>query len=387
MAKQASRQLGMDASYFTGMSPAWTLCGFVGDELATTYAAWPLQIRFNGNAVPMSGVTWVSTHPAHRRRGNLRAITKAHFQGLHESRIAAFSGLHPAWDEIYQRYGYGLISERRTYRVAPRDMRFAHPLQPRGLVRELDIEREFSVLVDVYRAYREDRTGLVHRGRSMWDAGPLAPPAASFARTVLVYEEDAHALGYVIYTTGPGPETNRAGPGLVLRVEDLFALTPAAHQALWAVLGGYDNVREISWTNAPPDDPLPNMVVEPRLLNTSVRDGIMVRVVDVEDAVKLRPYADRATLRFDLIDDFCDWNHGRWRITTDETGCDVQRVDAEGPDISLTADTFASMLWGHISATAAARAGLLDVHDPRALPRWDAALRTKYPPHEAEHTW
>jgi hypothetical protein len=27
------------------------------------------------------------------------------------------------------------------------------------------------------------------------------------------------------------------------------------------------------------------------------------------------------------------------------------------------------------------------VHDDRALARWDAALRTKYTPYEAEHTW
>ena len=33
------------------------------------------------------------------------------------------------------------------------------------------------------------------------------------------------------------------------------------------------------------------------------------------------------------------------------------------------------------------QAGLLDVHDASALPRWDAALRTKDTPHEQEHTW
>ena len=56
-------------------------------------------------------------------------------------------------------------------------------------------------------------------------------------------------------------------------------------------------------------------------------------------------------------------------------------------EITLTPDTLASMMFGRITATDAARAGLLDVHDERALARWDRALKTKYLPYEAEHTW
>lgn len=178
-----------------------------------------------------------------------------------------------------------------------------------------------------------------------------------------------------------------AAPPLLLRVQDFFALSPAAHQALWAVIGGYDNVREITWTNAPPDDPLPRMVVEPRLLNMSVRDGIMVRIVNLEDALPQRPYRETATLRFELVDEFCEWNSGRWRMSAHEGGCSVERIDGEAADITLRPDTLASLLWGHLTASEAAKAGLLDVHDPRALARWDSVLRTKHPPHEAEHTW
>ena len=65
----------------------------------------------------------------------------------------------------------------------------------------------------------------------------------------------------------------------------------------------------------------------------------------------------------------------------------MTRIDGRDVDITLTPDTLASMVWGRITASDAARAGLLDVHDDRALPRWDAALRTKYIPYEAEHTW
>lgn len=113
-ARLASRQLGLPIEMFAGMVPEWTMCAFVDDELVATYAFWPLQVRLNGRAVRMAGVTQVSTHPAHRRRGYLRAVTREHFEQMHERREVAIAGLHPSWMAIYQRFGYGTVNVRHT---------------------------------------------------------------------------------------------------------------------------------------------------------------------------------------------------------------------------------------------------------------------------------
>jgi predicted acetyltransferase len=355
--------------------------------VATTFAAWPLQIRFNGPPARIAGVTWVSTHPAYRRRGYLRSIVRQHFERLHEQREVAIAGLHPAWMAIYQRYGYGTITQRTSYAIEPRNVQFHHPLQPRGGVREVDLESEFGLLVDVYRRYRDERNGLVHRGRAMWDAGPLSVPAGH-RQAILAYEEDGEPLGYVAYSTGPGAEQSTQGAGMVLRISDLVALTPEAIQALWTVIGGYDNVTEVQWANAPVDDPLVHMLVEPRTLNTRVRDGIMARLVNVDDALALRPYPVASELRFDLLDSFCEWNAGRWALTTDPQGGEAKRIEGGSVDLRLSADTLASLAFGRFSTSQAFRAGLIeDVRDITVLDRWDTVLRTKYPPHEAEHSW
>jgi len=386
---QASRQLGMSPDFFGGMSTDWTTCVFVDGEVATTYGAWPLQIRFNGPAVPIQGVTWVSTHPAHRRRGYLRAVVRQHFEQMRERREAAIAALHPAWMAIYGRYGYASITTRTTYTVAPRDIQWRHPVEVPGRVREVDLETEFGLLVDVYRRYREERNALIHRGRAMWDAGPIGKPPTGHHRVVLAYEEDGEALGYVAYHHGPGLERNRAGASHYLQVTDYFAMTPAAHQALWSILGGYDNVAEIRRPNAGPDDPLPNMLVEPRMLNAKTEDGIMARLVNVEDALPQRPYPITAELTFDLVDPLCEWNAGKWRLSTSLTEGGSEAARQEGPvDLRLGVDTLAQLVFGRLSATQASEAGLLEgVRDAELLARWDAALRTKYPPHESEHTW
>jgi predicted acetyltransferase len=382
--REGSRQLALPREMFGGMAPEWTMCAFVDGQVATTYAFWPLQVRLNGRAVPMAGVTQVSTHPAHRRRGYLRAVTRKHFEEMHERGEVAIAGLHPAWMAIYQRYGYGTVNVRHTYRVEPRHLVFHHPLPVPGRVREVDVATEFGLLVDVYRRFREERTGMIHRGRPMWDAGPLQAPSAGQREVVLAYEEDGEAQGYVIYHHGRSPGDTPA----LLRIMDFFALTPQAYQALWSAIGGYDNVDQVIWDNAPVDDPLPLMMVEPRLLNLSARDGIMARLVTVPTALAQRPYAEAATLRFDLVDTFCEWNAGRWNLATSADGGEATRIDGQDVDLALTPDTLASLVFGRYTPSEAHRAGLLEgVRDRAVLARWDAALRLAHPPYEAEHTW
>lgn len=381
-ARQASRQLAIPLEMFAGIAPEWTMCAVVDGTIVTTLAAWPLQMRLAGRAVKLAGVTQVSTHPAHRRRGYLRAVTRAHFEAMHARREVAFAGLHPAMVAIYQRYGYGSVHLRHQYRVAPRDIVFHRPLAVRGRLREVDPGAEFGVLVEVYRRYRETRTGLVHRGRAMWDAGALSAPPAGHALVALAYEEAGEALGHVVYSHGPGGRPRQ------LRVTDLFATTPAAYQALWGALSGYDNVDEIVWDNAPADDPLPLMISEPRVLNRTMRDGIMARLVTVEDALAQRPYAVATEVRFRLVDEVCPWNAGTWRVVTGPEGGSVSRIDGAAVDFVLGPDTLASLVFGRFGARRASEAGLLDeVAGGEALARWEAALRLDHAPHEAEHTW
>ena len=175
-ARQAARQLAMPEAIFAADAGVDDVRLRQWRTSATTYAFWPLQIRLAGRAVKIAGVTQVSTHPAHRRRGYLRAVTRAHFERMHAQGEVAFAGLHPAWVELYQRYGYGVANIRHVYRMEPRHIRFHHPLPVRGRVRELIMPEAFGQLVEVYRRFREDRTGMVHRGRAMWEAGALQEP-------------------------------------------------------------------------------------------------------------------------------------------------------------------------------------------------------------------
>jgi predicted acetyltransferase len=165
----------------------------------------------------------------------------------------------------------------------------------------------------------------------------------------------------------------------VLHVRDLAWLTPAAYRALWEHLGRFDLVREVTWRSVPTDDPLPHLLLEPRMLNATARDGLLARLVDVDRALAARPYAAAAALTFEVVDELCPWNAGRWRADTTAAGAEVRRTGEE-PQLTLPVSTLAMLLFGQITATEAARMGRLDAHEPDALMTWDLALRTKHRP-------
>ncbi len=374
----ASTSLVMEMASFVSMRPEFTLCAFEDGKLATSYGAWPLTMRFNGEGVPVAAVTSVGTLPIYRRRGYLRKVTAAHFNILHEEGERAIAVLLASRAAIYQRYGYGVVSTQHNYNIDPTYLKFPLPYPARGTFREAG-DDDFPLLVDLYRRFRADRTGYLHRGRELWQAGVLAPPTAGAQLNKVVYQEAGEPLGYVIYTVQPQLETV-PGPAQRLAIRDLIWLTTSAYRAVWDYFANMDLVSNIVWGRVPIDDPLPHLLLEPRTLRMTSGDGLLGRVVDVERALTQRCYDEGGTLIFEIVgDDLCPWNNGRWKLEASTDESYVNRTGDE-PQLVMPVSTLAMLLFGQISASEAARMGRLDFVDESAVCLWDRVMRTKYRP-------
>ena len=55
-------------------------------------------------------------------------------------------------------------------------------------------------------------------------------------------------------------------------------------------------------------------LTEPRRLGLTVREGMWLRLIDLRAALEARSYAAAGSLTFELTDEFCPWNAGRWRL-------------------------------------------------------------------------
>ena len=166
----------------------------------------------------------------------------------------------------------------------------------------------------------------------MWEHGALRERRGEGPIYAAVYEEGGAARGYALYTVrdgvyGPTSEERHPDESQRLTLRELVALSPAAYEALWRVVGSHDLVRRIHYANVPEDDPLFDLVQEPRLLRRWTQDGIMARVVDVAAGLPQRPYGGPLSLRLRVIDPLCPWNDGVWSMETDgaQTTVDAQR--------------------------------------------------------------
>lgn len=362
------------------IAPDKTLCAFVEGKLATAYAWWPLKMFINGAVVPVAGITFVGTSPVFRRKGLLRQVVQKHFDTLHADGRQPLTVLYASQAAIYQRYGYAVVSTRNAYEVAPRHLRFVDtslPFTPQGTLRELAPD-ELEPLTSLYQSFCRQRTGCLDRSKAWWSASPLKPPARSEVLGKVVYEEESHALGYVIYTIA-ACNVPRGKPWQQITVRDMAWLTPAAYRAVWEHFSSMDLAMHVSTMFSPADDPLPHLIEEPRQLNTTSSDGLLARIVDLERVVALRPFCGEGELAFEIKDPLCPWNNGCWQLRASGGRANITR--AGGPTAAtIPIDTMAMLLFGQISAAEAVRMGRMTMDDPSALPLWDRVLGTYYKP-------
>ena len=93
-------------------------------------------------------------------------------------------------------------------------------------------------------------------------------------------------------------------------------------------------------------------------------------VVDVGAALSARSYATDGSIVFDVVDEFCPWNEGRWKL---EGGRAEPSKDE--PELSLPVQSLGSALLGGVSFARLRRAGRLAERKPGAIERADALFR------------
>lgn len=364
--------------------PAETRLGvYVDGKVATTYGWAPWQVRLNGRPASIPGVTMVGTYPQYRRRGHLRMLT-ARAMEVHRERAEPAVMLWASMGAIYQRFGYGRGSEYVTYNVDPRFAGLREPSTWDGEVRLIDqaSEAERALVEGVYEAWAARRNLVPVRDASRWTH--LWWETQRQNMYVAVAEDaSGRARGSIAYSTKEGHVSSEPGPDQTMDVHALVARDLDARRALWQYVRAHDLVLRAKFSNVEPDDPIPDLLLEPRELRRFTGDAMWVRIVDVPRALEARPYAEAGVLTFRVHDDLAPWNDGAWRFETDGEESRVTPAEGATADLDLSVNALASLLTGFRSATRLERAGMLS-GDPAAVRRADAIFATAYAPHMPE---
>lgn len=363
-------------AYLKGITHDITLCAFVNGKMATSYAAWPLNMKFNGKDAPVAGVTFVGTLPVFRQMGCLRKVHEKHFEFLYEEGKHPISILFASQAAIYQRYGYSIVSTHNSYDIAPGFIQFKsiENLNKSGNFKEIR-ENEVEILDDIYSRFIAPRTGYITRDKFKWETGVLNPPLGqATVHDKIVYEENGVPLGYVVYTVAPHLHGHR------ITIRDMAWLSTSAYYGLWNYFTKMHLSNSIQWMQVPVDDPMPHILLEPRKLNIKSGNGLLARIVDIEKAIPQRGYDEDGELTFEITGDkMCPWNNGRWHMEISNGKGTIKKTD-KPPEVTMPIDSFVMIFFGQISATEAMRMGRLGSLKEETLRRYDRLLKTDYMP-------
>jgi predicted acetyltransferase len=122
------------------------------------------------------------------------------------------------------------------------------------------------------------------------------------------------------------------------------------------------------------DDPLLTLLVDTRAAQAQRRDGLWLRLVDVDRALGQRTYAGDVDVVLALTDELCPWNARRWRLSGGPQGatCSPTTDDA---DLALDVRDLGAAYVGGVSLAALAAAGLVTELTAGAVARLSMALR------------
>jgi len=218
--------------------------------------------------------------------------------------------------------------------------------------------------------------GFVGRSREWWTAYRLADPEqwrrGASPKYVAVLELDGEPAAYAIYRVKG--EWESGFPKGIVRVVEALAVSTAAERELWRFLFGIDLTIRVD-SRLDPASPLFLMVVDARSLHLTAIEGLWLRIVDIEGALKGRSFATDGEVVLDVRDEFCPWNAGRWRV-----GGDIERTDAD-PDLGLDVADLASVYLGAFTFSRLGAADRVRELKAGALARADDLFRTPRPPY------
>jgi predicted acetyltransferase len=327
-----------------------------------------------GNTVPTAGVMAVGVLPTHRRRGVLTELMRRQLAHAHE-RGEPLAMLYASEGAIYRRFGYGLASLAGDIQL-PKEHARLWVDEPIGQARMLGTEEEaLELLPPVYDRVRAQTPGMFTRTPEWWRArrfGRQGPSPGGAEQVRVVIDIDGSPEAYALYRLEFAAE--HMVSKTTLEVGEALGTTPRALAAIWRYLLAIDWVARIDAWWLPLDHPLFLWLREPRRMRFSVVEALWVRLVDVGAALLARGLGD-GTIVLDVRDEFCPWNHARWRVAPGA----VDRTTAEA-DLRLDVRDLGAVYLGGFTFEQLRRAERVEEVKPGAVARADALFHTERQP-------
>ena len=211
-------------------------------------------------------------------------------------------------------------------------------------MRFVSAEEAAEVFPPVWEALRRERPGVPSRSDAWWKLRRLRIPDEEKAnpRRFVALDLDGSTQAFAVYRREP--DWDNGVSTAKLDVQEAIGATPQATAEIWRYLLDVDWTETITASLLPPDHPLFLLAGEPAPRALPHGRRLWVRLVDVGAALSGRAYAGEGAVVFEVRDEMCPWNEGRWEVSAGE----ARRTDAEA-DLALDVSALGSAYLGAVS--------------------------------------
>lgn len=369
-------ELGEDTKWGPLLEPERTHAVFDGDEMIGTGGILSREITLPGDVQARLGaVTLVGVKPGHRRRGVASLLMKTQLEAMRDAG-EALGALWASEGSIYRRFGYGEHTTSVNIMTMPTRMSFHKDVKvDQARIRHVTRAEAMPFMVALHDKLRRGKVGWLSRSEANWNY--FLVDAESERDGLSAYRYCVHPQGYVVFRVKH--DWNNSGPQLELHVRELVAENDEVRAALYRFLLDLDLATMISYYTAT-NDPIQHMVDNPRMVQTLIKDGLWLRIVDVERALPMRRYSSGVDSVIEIVDDFCPWNSGRYRLTVKGGEAVVARTD-DPADVSLDVAALGSVFLGGVRLSVLKHAQRVIEHTPGHVDALTLAFLTAEEPH------
>jgi predicted acetyltransferase len=317
-----------------------------GDLIVGTSAVITTRMVVPGGArIPTAAVTMVGVSPTHRRMGINTSMMRAILEQAVE-RGEPVAALFASEGAIYGRFGYGLSAYLGEFQAESARMQYVRGYDPRGRTVLVPREEAMPIIGRVYDAAL--RPGGVERSAILRDLrfAPVGEDKDKSWFYAVHHGDGGEPDAYAVYSMKH--EWPRSVPAGTIEVRESMASTPSGYAAIWRYVFDIDLAATVEAWGRPADEPLFQLLREPRRLRFGLMDGLWVRLIDIPTSLGARTYARDGRVVLDVSDPFHPANDGRYELVVEDGTGRCEPTDDE-PDLAGSVNVLGAVYLGAVS--------------------------------------
>lgn len=306
----------------------------------------------HGASMPMYGVAGVSVPPEHRGRGYGRELMREAVRAMFDEGFV-LSTLYASTQTLYRSVGYeqsGSLFEHRVPRGEFAGMR-AGDFDVRPLTVDDPLVRE------LYRRYAAMNNGYLDRGPYIWNR--IANHRGTRFEVLGCFRPDQSLAAYASLV-----QAKEEGDDVVLKVRDAAFVDGFGARALLSLIDRFTTMSKDVLLLGGASLPLLSLLPQQKF-DVHRIEYAMSRVIDVERALRARPYLGAGEVTLEVRDALIAQNNGAFTIESDGRGkSEVRRGGAaSAARCALDVRLLAPLLSSYASASVLGALGELDASE------------------------